>query len=188
MLALSSIAIGGVRKGALESWLERYRRGVIALSSLLSSLQASIHNRLLTCTELVTTPAVPVKFLSLDAMDIDNQIDKALRELGMLVIIRQPSCRNPNAETVISHTGGAGVQTIFDIELEIGIGENVMLNRTNGSRIPCMDVAQFVAQRLSGFKVLGFTALRVVSFAPVDDKELQIYTMTVRTTAAMSPI
>jgi hypothetical protein len=107
-----------------------------------------------------------------DSHDLQTEINKAIGQIGMLILVGMPyfmnrsTLQNPNLEAAITFA--------------VAIGEHPILWRKN-QRDPASTVGQIVAQLLHNFKVPGFNWLRVVRVDYVPDKKRQLYEVAVET-------
>lgn len=119
-----------------------------------------------------------VKILVEDAHDLETQINKALNELGMALVIGQP---------VLENTTPLSERANFKVHVSIAIGENPLMAR--GPHKPvCLDVVQAVVQLLQQFQIAGFQPLRVQRADFVPDKKRQLYELPVETLLMFDPL
>jgi hypothetical protein len=113
-----------------------------------------------------------------DAHDLETQINKALNELGMALVIGQP---------VLENTTPLSQRANFKVNTSIAIGENPLLWR--GEHKPfCLDVVQAVVQLLQGFPVTGFQPLRVQRADFIPDKKRQLYELPIESMLMFDPL
>ena len=107
-----------------------------------------------------------------DSHDLQTEINKAIGQIGMLLLVGMPhfvnrsTLQNPNLEAAISFA--------------VAIGEHPILWR-KAPRDPASTVAQIVAQLLQNFQVPGFNWLRVTRVDYVPDKKRQLYEVSIET-------
>jgi hypothetical protein len=119
-----------------------------------------------------------VAVLTEDAQDLDTKINKALNELGLLVVIGQP---------VLENTTALAQRANFKISVSIAIGENPLLWR--GANKPvCLDVVQASMQLLQQYPIAGFQPLRVLRADFVADKKRQLYELAIETLLLFDPL
>lgn len=108
-----------------------------------------------------------IELLKEDTADLETEIDKAIGEVGMLILIGQPSWSNIESARLVSNN---------DLRVEIAVGEMPTVWRDAAGEKPvCEDVALRVAELLQGLAVAGFAPLSVVRGDHVADKQRQIY-------------
>jgi hypothetical protein len=130
----------------------------------LSDLVAAIEDRLKNAAVLAGASV-----LTEDVQDLGTEIDKAIADIGMLILIGQPKWKNLKPDNQAAEMG---------LVIEIAIGEAPTIwrdKRAAPPNPPCVDVAQYVTQLLQGFKVGGYRYLSVQSGNPVRDRKRQLY-------------
>lgn len=133
--------------------------------SKLSEFIAAIEARLRATPEFEIMPADGFAILVENPAVIEAAIERAVAELGLVILIGQPTWRNGTPDQRVGN---------MDLTLEIAIGENPTLSRAEW-KLTCLDVAQLVTTRLQGFKIRGFNSLSVSNGVPVSDKKRAIY-------------
>jgi hypothetical protein len=119
-----------------------------------------------------------VTILIEDAQDLETKINKALNELGMLVLIGQP---------VLENTTPLSQRANFKVSVSVAVGENPLLWR--GAHKPvCLDVVQTAVQLLQGFQIQGFLALKVLRGDFIPDKKRQLYELPIESMLMFDPI
>jgi hypothetical protein len=107
-----------------------------------------------------------------DAHDLQTEINRAIGQIGMLILVGMPhfvnkaTQQNPNLESVIN--------------CAVAVGEHPILWRKD-QRDPASTVAHIVAQLLHNLKVPGFNWLRVTRGDYVPDKKRQLYEVAIET-------
>jgi hypothetical protein len=119
-----------------------------------------------------------VAIMTEDAQDLDTKINKALNELGMVVVIGQP---------VLENTTPLSQRANFKVHVSLAVGENPLLWR--GALKPvCLDVVQSVVQLLQGYPVAGFQPLRVQRADFIPDKKRQLYELPIESMLMFNPL
>ena len=107
-----------------------------------------------------------------DVHDLQTEINKAIGQIGMLILVGMPHFLN-ESKLATNH-----------LEVKIGfavaIGEHPILWRKN-SRDSAGTVALIVAQLLHGLQIAGFNKLRVARTDFIPDKKRQLYEVAVET-------
>src|SRR5712664_1833387 len=102
--------------------------------------------------------------------DVGTQVDKAVDQTGMLIIIGIPRYDNTMQS---QHVGNMKMAT------EIAIGENPTLWRNGPPNMkpPCLTVEKRVRELLQGFGIVGFQPLRVMTGVPLTGKKGQVFSI-----------
>lgn len=112
-----------------------------------------------------------------DAHDLQTEINKAIGNIGMLILVGMPHAEN-TATMTNPHVN-------LKISFAIAIGEHPILWRkanVDGSQRPfAPQVAQLVAQLCQNMILPGFNPLRVVRVDYVPDKKRQLYEVSLET-------
>lgn len=138
----------------------------------LSDFTAAIEAR------LKALPALAgIEVLVEDAAELESKINTALAELGMLILIGEPSLDNT---TPTSRVGN------MKISSSLAVGENPTIWRGVGKPV-CVDVAGIVVKGLQGLAVAGFQPLRVLRADKVPDKRRQIYEIAIESMVIVHP-
>jgi hypothetical protein len=107
-----------------------------------------------------------------DVHDLQTEINKAIGQIGMLILIGMPhwkntaTMQNPNVQDVI--------------QIAIAIGEHPVLWRS-GERDKAPTVASIIEQLLHNYKIPGFQYLKVTRVDYIPDKKRQLYEVSVET-------
>lgn len=115
-----------------------------------------------------------------DAHDLKTEIEKAIANIGMCILIGQPTF--DQAATEFSPN------TTLKIRLAIGIGEVPIIWRTVATRPKSQNVAVILTQLLHNLKIDGFVNLRVTHCAFVPDKKRQLFELTIETSMVAPPL
>jgi hypothetical protein len=123
-------------------------------------------------TKLQADPALQgVTVLVEDAAELSSQIDKALGDIGMVVLIGQPWLEN---QSPLAPSANMKVRT------SVAIGENPTTWRADGKPV-CTDVVQSVVEQLQAFRIPGFEPLRVTRADYIPNKTRQLYEVAIET-------
>lgn len=146
--------------------------------SKLDTLTAAINTRITTGLAALNNAAdgpltTEITVLTEDAGDLQTKIDKAINELGLLVLIGQPHFVNTE---LLANSANC------KISLAVAVGENPTLWRDEAELKPhCVAVMEYVVQLLTQFRVAGFQNLRVLRADFVPDKKRQAYEISLET-------
>jgi hypothetical protein len=121
----------------------------------------------------LTAALAGVTILVEDTQELETQIDKAMAEVGMLILIGMPTMENTrqaiSAADMIVHSA-------------VAVGESPTVWRdapgappSNPPKPVCLDVVQAVVKGLQGLPVTGFRRLRVLRADFVPSKTRQLY-------------
>jgi hypothetical protein len=114
-----------------------------------------------------------VAILVADAADLQSQLDTAVAQQGMIVLINMPSFKN---QDILAQ------QINGKIPLAIEVGEAPDTWRDTPLTKPkAVDVAVIVARLLSQYFIPGFQPLRVMEGDFTRDKTRQVYTINLET-------
>jgi hypothetical protein len=139
--------------------------------SKFSDLTTSIVNRLSSAPELAG-----ITILAEDVGDMQTQIDTAMGNIGMCILVGQPWFENKSPLSTVTNAA---------INTSIAIGEVPTVWRADGKPV-CTDVVQDVTRYLQHFKILGFEPLRVNRASFIPNKERQLYELAVETVSVFS--
>jgi hypothetical protein len=111
-----------------------------------------------------------------DSNDVQNQIDIAVNQIGMLVLIGMPNMDNTQQSSAIAD---------MKITSAIAVGEDPAIWRDVPLTKPvCLDVVQAVITALQGFLIPGFARrLNVTRVDYIPDKKRQLYEITIESRA-----
>ncbi|HEX3855964.1 MAG TPA: hypothetical protein VHY30_01565 [Verrucomicrobiae bacterium] len=122
-----------------------------------------------------------ISVLVQDAKDVENEIDEAVEQIGMLCLVNMPSFQNQEKQNTDIINGR--------IHLIVEVGEQPVVWRDDPLTVPtAMDVAEIVARALNGFFISGFQKLHVVSGNFQRDKKRQVFSVEVETLRLFDPI
>lgn len=141
--------------------------------SKLSDFTKAISDRLTAVAAQPGSLLAGITVLTEDAADLETKINKAIEELGLLILIGQPVLENVNGSLTVAN---------MKISSAIAIGENPTLWRDDPLTKPvCLDIVEAVTAALQGFAEAGFEALRVIRADFIPDKKRQLYELTIET-------
>ena len=149
-----------------------------------TTLTAGVSNRLTTGLANLNNPAGPVttdiSVLTEDTGDLETKIDKAIDQIGLLILIGQPHFVNQTPTAPQS-----GMKILF----AIAIGENPEAWRDEAGLNPhCLDVVGYVTALLAQYPVAGYLPLRVMRADFFPDKKRQLYELSIETMTTVNPI
>lgn len=146
--------------------------------SLFSAYTAAIAAQLGIAAQNPNSGLAGVPVLIEDAQDLQTQINKAVDDEGMLILIGMPTMDNTAQSVSVAD---------FKITSSIDVGENPTIWRDEPLTVPvCLDVVQGVIVALQGLSVQGFgRRLNVmrVDYVPVKDR--QLYRITIESRIAV---
>ncbi|MEW6306181.1 MAG: hypothetical protein AB1705_22170 [Verrucomicrobiota bacterium] len=153
----------------------------------LSTLQSLIKARLESHAYFAGTeysPARPISIISEDRHDIDNEIEQAIAQIGLAVVIKMPALKNLEPARLPANSV---------VEVLIRVGENVLVNRDENNATAtlkhCSDVALAVMRRLHQWRPdTAWARVECVEIAPEEDPALQIYTVRLTTQTLLAPL
>lgn len=123
-------------------------------------------------------PVAKIPVLIEDANDLETQIQKAINDTGMLVLIGMPTMDNTQQSSAVAD---------LKITSAIAVGENPTLWRDTPLTKPvCLDVVHSIITTLQGFLVPGFAKrLNVIRVDFIPDKKRQLYEITIESRAVI---
>ena len=154
------------------------------METTLATLTAAVNTRLTAGLAALNDVAGPltaeIAILTEDVGDLDTKINKAINEIGMLVLIGQPHFVNESPTAPAS---------CLKIHFAIAIGELPTTWRDDGGLKPkAPAVVQYVTQLLAQYWIEGFLPLRVLRADFVPDKKRQLYELSLETVATINQI
>ena len=115
-----------------------------------------------------------------DTNDLQTKINKAIAEIGMLVLIGEPHFVNESP---------FNPDTNAKITFAVAVGETPIIWRDAASLKPhCKDVSEFVAALLQYYQIAGFQKLRVLRNDFVPDKKRNLRELTIETMVTIPPL
>jgi len=109
-----------------------------------------------------------------DVHDLPTEINRAIGQIGMLILVGMPHFEN--SATLSNPT------LQMNVHCAVAIGENPMVwRKADASRPTAPEVAQAVCQLLHTFKIAGFQPLAAIRGDYVPDKKRQLYEIPVET-------
>jgi len=144
--------------------------------SVLADYTTAIKNQLAAAAAIQGNKLAGISVLVEDANDLQTQIDTAIDQVGMLVLIGMPAMDNTQQSVAIAD---------LKITSAIAVGENPTIWRDNPLTKPvCLDIVQAVIAALQGFLVQGFSRrLNVTRVDFIPDKKRQLYEITIESRA-----
>ena len=144
------------------------------LNTLTTAINARLTAGLVALNNPVDGPlTTEITVLTEDAGDLETKIDKAINELGLLVLIGQPHFVNTE---LLANSANC------KISLAVAVGENPTLWRDEADLKPhAVAVMEYVTQLLHQFRVTGFQNLRVLRSDFIPDKKRQMYEISLET-------
>lgn len=148
--------------------------------SLLSAYTAAIAAQLAIAAQNPNSGLAGVPVLIEDAQDLQTQINKAVDDEGMLILIGMPSMDNTRQSAAVAD---------FKISSIIDVGENPTIWRDEPLTVPvCLDVVQGVVAAVQGLVVQGFARrLECTKVSPVPVKDRQLYRITIESRIIVGP-
>lgn len=124
------------------------------------------------------TSAITV--LTEDANDLETKINKAIAQIGMLVLIGEPHFVNESP---------FNPDTNAKITFAVAVGETPIIWRDAAGLKPHgKDVSEFIAALLAQYQIVGFQKLRVLRNDFVPDKKRNLRELTIETMATIPPL
>ncbi len=148
----------------------------------LNDLTTAIANRITNAAQAnASAPGlVGAAIVTEDTADLQTQIDKAIGNIGMLILIGEPIFDQVASE--FSPTG------TLKITLAVAIGEIPVIWRTATTKPKAKDVALIVTQLLHNLKIDGFVNLKVTHCHFIPDKQRQLFELTIITSMTSAPL
>ena len=152
-----------------------------AFSNLTAAIAARLQSGLTAMDNEVTGPATAtIAILTEDAGDLVTKINKAVDQIGMLILIGQPHYENQTP---------TAPQSQIKIKLAIAVGEVPDVWRDAAGLNPhCLDVVGYVQQLLAQYNIPGYLNLRVLRADYVPDKKRQLYELSLETSTTLNAI
>lgn len=115
-----------------------------------------------------------------DAHDLKTEIEKAIANIGMCILIGQPTFDQTATEFSPNAT--------LKITTGVAIGEVPIIWRTVATRPKAQNVAVILTQLLHGMKIDGFVNLRVTRSTFVPNPKRQLFELTIETSMVAPPL
>ena len=139
-----------------------------------------ISNRLVPLAAGDGAPLAGVTILTEDVQDLDTEIERALAEHGMLVLVGQPTMDNTQQATRVAN---------MRVTSEVAVGEapTVWREPRDNTKPTAMDIAGIVLQALQGISIAGFSPLFIGHARRVPDKKRQLWELAVECRTVVEP-
>ncbi len=154
------------------------------MASELSTLVDTINKRLTDGLAALNDPAKlltsEIVVLTEDAKDLETEINKAIAQIGMLVLIGEPHYVNGSPTSK---------QSGVNVSIAVAIGETPTIWRdAAGLKPKCRDVSIFVNKLLAQYPVPGFLPLRVLKNDFFPDKKRNLRELSIEAITTLNPI